>query len=73
MSIQTFTVEGMTCDHCVHAVRSEIAALAPEAAVDVVLGAPSIVTVSGAALTDDQVAAALDEAGGYTLVSAHRE
>ena len=73
MSIQTFTVEGMTCDHCVHAVRSEIAALDPEAAVEVILGAPSTVTVTGVPLTDEQVAAALDEAGGYTLVSSRRE
>jgi copper chaperone CopZ len=73
MSIQTFTVDGMTCDHCVHAVRSEIATLAPQAAVEVVLGTPSIVTVTGTDLTDEQIAAALDEAGGYTLVSASRE
>ena len=73
MSVQTFAVDGMTCDHCVHAVRGEIAALAPEASVEIVLGAPSTVTVTGAALTDEQMAAALDEAGGYTLVPASRE
>lgn len=69
MSTQTFQVDGMTCGHCVAAVTSEITAIAPGAQVDVVLGSdgPSMVTITGAALTDDQVAAALDEAGGYLL------
>lgn len=68
MSTQTFLVSGMTCDHCVHAVTSEIKALAPDASVEVVLGAPSTVTIaSDPALSADQVAEALDEAGGYAL------
>lgn len=74
MSTQTFQVEGMTCGHCVHAVTSEMTALAPGASIEVQLGAPSTVTVTGApVLSDEQVAAALDEAGGYTLVSTHRD
>lgn len=69
MSTQTFQVDGMTCGHCVAAVTSEITAIAPAAQVDVVLGqdGPSTVTITGAALTDEQLAAALDEAGGYLL------
>ena len=68
--MQTFTVEGMTCGHCVAAVTAELTALAPDASVEVSLGdgGPSLVTVEGAVLTPEQVAAALDEAGGYTLV-----
>ena len=68
--IQTFQVDGMTCGHCVAAVTSELSELAPEARIEVVLGTdgPSTVTVDGAGpLTAEQVAAALDEAGGYTL------
>jgi len=68
--VQTFQVDGMTCGHCVTAVTAELAELAPGASIDVVLGSegPSTVTVDGAApLTAEQVAAALDEAGGYTL------
>lgn len=68
--MQTFTVDGMTCGHCVAAVTAELTALAPGASVEVSLGdgGPSTVTVDGAVLTPEQVAAALDEAGGYTLV-----
>ena len=68
--MQTFTVDGMTCGHCVAAVTAELTALAPGASVQVSLGdgGLSTVTVDGAVLTLDQVAAALDEAGGYTLV-----
>lgn len=70
MTTQTFQVEGMTCSHCVAAVTAELTALAPGADVDVVLGdgVPSTVTITTPApLTGEQVAAALDEAGGYTL------
>ena len=69
MSTQTFQVDGMTCGHCVAAVTAEITAIAPAAQVDVVLGndGPSTVTIVGVHLTDEQVAAALDEAGGYLL------
>jgi copper chaperone CopZ len=70
MSTQTFHVDGMTCSHCVAAVAAELTAVAGDASVDVVLGdgGPSTVTITaGAPLSDEQVAAALDEAGGYTL------
>jgi copper chaperone CopZ len=70
MSTQTFQVDGMTCSHCVGAVTAEIAELAPDASIDIVLGGegPSTLTVTGPTpLTAEQVADALDEAGGYTL------
>jgi copper chaperone len=70
MSIQTFQVDGMTCGHCVAAVTSELTAIAGDASIDIVLGedGPSTLTITAATpLTDDQVAEALDEAGGYTL------
>ncbi len=62
-----YNVAGMTCDHCVGAVRSELNALAGVEAVDVklVAGGISTVTVTGTA-TDDQIAEAIDEAG-YAL------
>lgn len=68
--VQTFQVDGMTCGHCVGAVTAELTELAPGASISVVLGGdgPSTVTVDGAEpLTAEQVSAALDEAGGYTL------
>jgi copper chaperone CopZ len=70
MSTQTFAVTGMTCEHCVAAVRSELGALVgvTEVGVDLDAGATSVVTVTAAeALSDEQVAAALDEAGAYEL------
>jgi len=70
VSTQTFDVEGMTCDHCVHAVTEELQELDGVRAVDVDLkpGGISRITldsereVSGAEVSD-----ALDEAGAYAL------
>lgn len=59
-------VDGMTCDHCVHAVSTELGALDGVTAVDVTLhpGAASVVTVASAAPLDDAaVREAIDEAG----------
>ncbi len=64
----TYTVEGMTCGHCVGAVRQEISALKGVSHVDVDL-ATGRVTVSGdRELTTEEIAAAVDEAG-YRLAS----
>ena len=70
MTTQTFAVTGLTCEHCVNAVHAELRAL--DGVTDVVVGlepgAISSVTVtSGAPLTQEQVVAALDEAGDYQL------
>jgi copper chaperone len=68
MSTQTFAVDGMTCSHCVAAVTAELTAIAGDASIDVVLGDPSTVTITAVTpLREEQVAEALDEAGGYTL------
>ena len=70
MPEQTFAVTGMTCEHCVHAVESELGALPGVTAVAVELdaGGSSTVRVTGnTELSTDQVAAALDEAGDYRL------
>ena len=67
---QTFTVSGLTCEHCVHAVEGELAALTgvDSVSVDLTAGGVSTVRVVAASpLTDEQVAAALDEAGDYRL------
>jgi copper chaperone CopZ len=68
----TYDVQGMTCGHCASAVSDEISALEGVRSVNVDLVAGGVSTVrvtSDAPLTDDAVAAALDEAGDYTLVS----
>ena len=70
MTTQTYSVTGMTCGHCAHAVTSELEELAgvSDVAVDLVAGGTSTVTVTSEAPLDDaQVAAALDEAGDYQL------
>ena len=67
MTEKTFTVSGMTCEHCVDAVTDEVSELdgVDTVAVDLESGQ---VTVVGAGYSDAQVAAAVEEAG-YTLVS----
>jgi copper chaperone CopZ len=67
---QSFAVTGMTCGHCASAVTSELQALdgVTDVAVNLVAGGTSTVTVTSQAPLDRlQVAAALDEAGGYHL------
>ena len=65
----TYTVAGMTCGHCAQAVTSELTALPGVSEVQVDLGAGSVTVTSAAPLTDDQVRAAVDEAG-YELADA---
>jgi copper chaperone len=72
MSTQTFPVTGLTCGHCVGAITSELSVLAgvQDVQIDLVSGGTSAVTVTAdKALTDDEVAEALDEAGEYQLTS----
>jgi copper chaperone len=67
-----YKVTGMTCEHCVNAVSSELNSLDGVSAVtvDLVPGGVSLVTVtSAAALADDAVSAALDEAGDYQITA----
>lgn len=71
MTTHTYAVSGMTCGHCSAAVTSELKSIDGVTAVhvDLVAGGTSSVTVdSQAPLDEDQVAAALDEAGDYHLV-----
>ena len=61
----TYSVPGMTCDHCTHAVASElrgVAGVAGVAGVDVDL-ATKLVTVTGEGLDDQVLRAAIEEAG----------
>lgn len=69
MTTETYSVTGMTCDHCVHAVTEEVGVLDGVTSVDVdlVAGGTSTVTVtSETPVSRDAVAAAVDEAG-YAL------
>jgi copper chaperone len=63
-----YRVDGMSCEHCVVAVTGEVGDVAGVQAVDVDLET-KLVRVTGAALDDAAVIAAIDEAG-YDAVSA---
>lgn len=66
MTSTTYTVSGMTCDHCVAAVTEEIGKLpgVEEVSVNLVAGGESQVTVTSAApLPEEAVNDAVDEAG----------
>lgn len=66
MSERVFTVEGMTCDHCVQAVTREVSAIPGVISASVDLAAKQLTVAGDAADTD--IADAVAEAG-YTLVS----
>jgi copper ion binding protein len=69
MAEKTYRVTGMTCEHCVRAVEDEVGALDGVTSVAVNLvkdGTSTVTVVSAAPLADDDVAAAIDEAG-YAL------
>lgn len=58
----TYIVSGMTCGHCVQAVRTEVGAVAGVTGVDVDLDTKEVV-VHGEAVDDAAVRAAIEEAG----------
>lgn len=62
MAQKAYQVEGMTCDHCVAAVTSEVTKVSGVNAVDVQLEG-GVVTVTGEEFSDDDIRAAVDEAG----------
>ncbi|HEX3491287.1 MAG TPA: heavy-metal-associated domain-containing protein [Streptosporangiaceae bacterium] len=73
MTTSTYAVTGMTCEHCVRAVTSELTDLdgVADVAVELVPGGESRLTVTSTEpLPEVAVVAALDEAGGYALVGA---
>jgi copper chaperone CopZ len=65
MSTRTYTVDGMTCGHCVNAVTGEVTKVGGVADVAIDLGAKTV-TVTGDSLDDAAIRAAIDEAG-YTV------
>lgn len=68
MPSTTFSVSGMTCEHCVRAVKQEIGDISGVTQVEVELGTPSTVTVqSTEPISHQDVVAAIDEAG-YEVV-----
>jgi copper chaperone CopZ len=66
--ITVVTVAGMSCEHCVRAVRDEVGAVAgvEDVSVDLLSGA---VTVRSAATLDPEALRAAVEEAGYEVVS----
>lgn len=58
----TYTVPGVSCEHCRTAIREEVGQVAGVGEVEVDLDA-KVVTVRGETLDDSALRAAIDEAG----------
>jgi copper chaperone CopZ len=70
MATTTYPVSGMTCEHCVNAVTSELGGLDGVSSVTVELvpdGISQVTVTSDAPLPEPAVAEALEEAGGYLI------
>ena len=61
-----YVVPGMTCDHCVNAVRGELSSVAGVAGVEIDLGTKAV-RVSGEGLDDAALRAAIENAGYEAL------
>lgn len=67
MPTATYTVEGMTCGHCVASVTEEISEIPGVTGVEVDLASGRVEITAQNPVSDDAVRAAVDEAG-YQLV-----
>ena len=65
---RTYQVVGMTCGHCVAAVEREVGAIEGVTDVTVDLATGAVVVASTSPIADDDMTAAIDEAG-YELAS----
>lgn len=63
METTTYSVTGMTCEHCVKAVTGELSTLPGVSAVDVDLASGSVKVTSTDPLPIESVRDAIDEAG----------
>ena len=66
MTTATYQVTGMTCDHCVRAVTTELVLLEGVRSVDVDLAQGAVTVTSDGPLDRKEVREAIDEAG-YAL------
>lgn len=66
MSVESFSVLGMTCGHCVSAVTSEVSKIDGVTKVEVDLPSGAVTVESDRPVDADAFAAAIDEAG-YTV------
>jgi len=66
MATQIYTVNGMTCQHCVNSVTEKVRAIEGVTDVEVALDTGVLTVTSTTPVEDGAVAAAVDEAG-YAL------
>lgn len=66
MTTATYQVTGMTCDHCVRAVTTELVLLEGVRSVDIDLAQGAVTVTSDGPLDREEVREAIDEAG-YAL------
>ena len=69
MSTSSFTVRGMTCDHCAASVRAEVEVIPGVSDVEVDVAAGRVQVTASHPVAESQVREAVEEAG-YELVSA---
>jgi len=67
MTTRTYSVPGISCDHCKHAIEGELAKVAGIASMNVDVAAKTVRVDGDAA--DDAIRAAIDEAG-YEVAAA---
>ncbi|RNL82115.1 copper ion binding protein [Halostreptopolyspora alba] len=67
MASTTITVTGMSCGHCVSAVKEEVGALSGVQSVEVDLESGRVTVASDDPLPNERLTAAIDEAG-YDVV-----
>ncbi|GAA3738526.1 copper ion binding protein [Spinactinospora alkalitolerans] len=63
MAVTVYSVEGMTCGHCVGSVREEVGGIAGVESVDVDLATGAVTVTSAAPIDDALVRGAVEEAG----------
>ena len=63
MAIATYEVTGMTCEHCVNAVKGEISQLPGVDEVDVELEGGKVTVTSSTPVEETEVRAAVEKAG----------
>jgi len=68
MTTATYTVQGMTCGHCVSSVKEEVAEVAGVDAVDVDLASGALTVTSEQPVDAAAIRAAVEEAG-YQLAA----
>ncbi|MBK8459992.1 MAG: cation transporter [Micropruina sp.] len=68
MTTSTYTVEGMTCGHCVHAVTEEVSAIPGVTGVNVTLQGGALEVTSEGPVDFDRIVEAVAEAGNYSVV-----